>query len=302
LLRKPVSIIILSLLVVNALALAFNVQPIKSDYAWTETIYIRADGSIYPPDAPISTFDNVTYTLTGNIISDAGGIVVQKSNIVIDGDGYTLQGNGSISYDYSGIDLSLRTNITIKNTQIKAYHNGIWLDSSSGNTVNSNNIAANSIDIYLFSSSGNVLSGNNITTNNIGIYLDVSSGNTLSGNNVANSWYGIFLRSSSNNKLYHNNFIGNTNQIGYYQSSNTWDDGYPSGGNYWSDYNGTDSNHDGIGDTPYIIDANNTDHYPLMTPYIIPEFPSSLILALFMMATLLAVTFYKRKIKTSDVM
>jgi hypothetical protein len=36
------------------------------------------------------------------------------------------------------------------------------------------------------------------------------------------------------------------------------------GGNYWSGYNGTDSDQDGIGDTPYIIDENNTDHYPLM--------------------------------------
>jgi hypothetical protein len=54
---------------------------------------------------------------------------------------------------------------------------------------------------------------------------------------------------------------------------NKWDNGYPSGGNYWSDYNGTDlysgpyqnvTGSDGIGDTPYVIDANNTDHYPLM--------------------------------------
>jgi len=47
------------------------------------------------------------------------------------------------------------------------------------------------------------------------------------------------------------------------------DDGYPSGGNYWSDYNGTDDNGDGIGDTPYIIDADNQDKYPLMKPYVL---------------------------------
>jgi hypothetical protein len=55
-----------------------------------------------------------------------------------------------------------------------------------------------------------------------------------------------------------------------------WDDSYPSGGNYWSDYIDVDVYHgvsqniagsDGIGDTPYVIDANNIDHYPLMSPW-----------------------------------
>ena len=72
---------------------------------------------------------------------------------------------------------------------------------------------------------------------------------------------------------------------------NFWDNGCE--GNFWSNYNGTDLNRDGIGDTPYIIEANNTDRYPLMS--IIPEFPSLLISALFMTATLLAVIVYKRK-------
>lgn len=53
-----------------ALLLAFNVQPVKSDYTWTQTIYIRANGNVEPSDAPISTVDNITYTLTNNIIGN----------------------------------------------------------------------------------------------------------------------------------------------------------------------------------------------------------------------------------------
>jgi hypothetical protein len=58
--------------------------------------------------------------------------------------------------------------------------------------------------------------------------------------------------------------------------TNVWDDGYPPGGNYWSDYTGVDvksgpnqdqPSSDGIGDTPYIIDEYNQDNYPLMKPW-----------------------------------
>jgi hypothetical protein len=62
-------------------------------------------------------------------------------------------------------------------------------------------------------------------------------------------------------------------------SVNVWDDGYPSGGNYWNDYEGQHPNAseiDGsdIWDTPYVIDANNTDHYPLLSPYVAPPAPA----------------------------
>ena len=70
------------------------------------------------------------------------------------------------------------------------------------------------------------------------------------------------LSDSQTTIVFHNNFVNNTQPGSVFTSTNIWDDG--SRGNYWSDYNGTDANHDGIGDTPYVIDANNTDHYPLM--------------------------------------
>jgi len=65
-----------------------------------------------------------------------------------------------------------------------------------------------------------------------------------------------------------------------FASSNVWDDGYPSGGNYWSNYNGTDSysgvyqnqaGSDGIGDIPYLIPEDTQDNYPLMTPILVDQ-------------------------------
>ncbi|MDH5779210.1 MAG: hypothetical protein OEZ29_01285, partial [Candidatus Bathyarchaeota archaeon] len=105
--RKAVMGIMLTLLFVGILSLTFGIQPVKA----IGTIYIRADGSI-EGTTDIMTVDNVTYTFTDNI---NGSIVIERDNIVVDGAGYTLQGTGS-GY---GIELSYRSNVTIKNMEIK---------------------------------------------------------------------------------------------------------------------------------------------------------------------------------------
>ncbi|MEM3705952.1 MAG: NosD domain-containing protein, partial [Candidatus Bathyarchaeia archaeon] len=104
-----------------------------------------------------------------------------------------------------------------------------------------------------------------VRNNPFGIMLIGSTNNIITENTIANNTVaGIYLDRSDNNQIYHNNIIANTPQATISESTCTWDNGYPSGGNYWSDYTGTDNNHDGIGDTPYTIDENNTDRYPLI--------------------------------------
>jgi len=86
--------------------------------------------------------------------------------------------------------------------------------------------------------------------------------------------YGIWVDKSSGNIIYKNKFIKNNYQTYIDLSNNTWNDGYPSGGNYWSDYIGTDAysgpyqnetGPDGISDKPYAIDKNNQDNYPVIS-------------------------------------
>jgi len=287
-LKRIVSGTMLAFLLIGMLTLAFNIQPVKA----SGTIYIRADGSIDPPTAPISTVDNVTYTLTGNITSTADGIVVERSNIIIDGAGYTVQGPAPYVAYCKGISLSGRKNVTVMNIEIRAFDFGIYLSYSSDSNIHRSNIKANNlIGLVLQSSSNNGITTNNITNNYYGIqlsgsdnncisgnqivrngpgtsiFLSSSSNNSIFGNNVRENLWGIALQYSSNNSIYHNNFIDNTIQAGTSDSENVWDDDYPAGGNYWSDYAGVDADGDGIGDTPYIIDTDNQDRYPLMHPW-----------------------------------
>ena len=212
--KKTASAITLTLLLTSMLTLAFNIQPVKAE----GTIYIRADGSIDPPTAPISSIDNVTYTFAANI-NDS--IVVERDNAVLDGAGYTVQGTGA--YLSKGIYLSGVFNVTIKNASIIGFWYGVCLNSTSHNDLQENNIRTNAYyGIGLFSSSNNSITGNNITNNWPGIELYNSSNNSIAGNTITNnSWSGIDLyNSSNNNSIVGNNITANNNGISHSSSSN----------------------------------------------------------------------------------
>jgi len=157
--------------------------------------------------------------------------------------------------------------------------------SSNNNIINGNSITGhNQNGILVYDSFNNIIQRNSITANGgngIALY-SFSENNIINGNRIANNENGIFLENSLQNLIDHNNFVDNNQQV-YIPTSgyaNIWDDGYPSGGNLWSDYNGTDlfsgpyqnvTGSDGIGDTPYAIDEVNQDNYPLMDLYTLSD-------------------------------
>jgi len=201
--KKIVPVVILTLIMISMLTLAFHIQPSRA----SGTIYIRANGSIDPPSAPISTSDNITYTFTGNVYDE---IMVERDNIVLDGVGHILQGTGAV--DSRGIDLTGRINVTIKNMETRSVTYGIYLDGSLNNHIVGNNITTDNghgISLIWYSLNNSIV-GNNIVSNDWGISISYSSGNILSGNNMTNNKYGIISQHSFNNTLCKNNIIANT--------------------------------------------------------------------------------------------
>jgi uncharacterized repeat protein (TIGR01451 family) len=184
--------------------------------------------------------------------------------------------NTTVGNNYNGIHLYSSSNNLIKNNTIENNYNGIYLLSSSNNLIENNIAGNNSAGIYLDYSSHDNLANNTCDNNYFGVYIESSSDDTLTNNLWGNNGYGIYLFGSTNDRIYHNNLINNTTQA-YDDNQNYWDNGYPSGGNYWSDYTGADNYHgpnqnilglDGIGDTPENIPGgSNRDIYPLMAPW-----------------------------------
>jgi len=221
--------------------------------------------------------------ISQNKITNIGGILFSSSsnntingNNITGGDtGIEIEGssNNSISgnsfYEMEfGIDFESSHNSSVIGNYfagVNAWSMEIW--SSYDNKIGKNKFMENEGALLVYDSARNLIEENNLTNTNYGIGMSFSSNNRISGNRLSGcTHYGVWLYSSLNNLFYHNNFINNTPQVQFSSSCKEfWDNGGE--GNYWSNYNGTDANQDGIGDTPYVIDANNADRYPLMGPF-----------------------------------
>ena len=173
-------------------------------------------------------------------------------------------------------------NVVTKNVIFNNSNSGINLHSAHHNLISDNILKSNSFDGLWIgytssTSNGNIIANNTVTSNQWrGIEVSGDK-NVIINNTVAGNKEGIYIREGAGNRIYHNHL--NNRKNAYDGESNIWDNGYPTGGNYWSDYPGSDiymgvgqeePGNDSIGDIPYIIDENSSDNYPFIWIYIPP--------------------------------
>ena len=231
------------------------------------------------------TADNAelsSFTITNSEPTQGRGIYVwsTSSNIC----------DSIITRSYYGIFIENCSDSTISSNLVANNTHGIFALNSNHTTISSNNVSSNNgFGIALVSSANCSIAANNASQNSHGVHIkdhsenntvcdntaqdnfygvyieDHCENNTLWGNTAQDNFYGFAIYSSSNNTIFHNNFE-NSNEAYSFNSKNDWNSS-ASEGNYWSDYNGTDSNGDGVGDTPYLIEENAQDNYPLINPW-----------------------------------
>ena len=291
---KQIPMLMLLLVLGSAAVSISNIHVVKAE----STIYIRANGNVEGTNKIQRTVD--VYTFTADIY---GCIVVERDNVVLNGAGYTLKGDGN----ENGIALNGISNATIKSLTLSSFNIGIAVMGSDGNKILENTITDSFRGLDFTASENNTVSRNYIANNqdgialenmynnifdnvitdnsNVGIFLNGAGYNSIVGNNITKNSRGILVHVCFNNVFYHNNFVYNVVHLETDGSNDIWDNGGE--GNYWHNYTGLDSDGDGVGDTPYVIDENNRDNYPLVEPIMVSEtepFPTILVIAIVVVA------------------
>ena len=236
----------------------------------------------------ISLFNSNPTIQNNNISQNAEGIRLDHSNPLIQNNAIssnrrcgieafhsnvTIKGNNITGHfpapDWgwgAGIRCSINSAGTIEENSIAYNFNGIICHEYSNPSIDGNSIINNACQgVTCINNSNPTIRGNTISQNNeTGIITDLDSTGTIQGNVIAENKVGIELGGNSlNNVVYHNNFLNNTEQTTSRGPLNVWDNGAE--GNYWSDYNGVDSNGDGIGDT--LLPHLGIDNFPLVQPW-----------------------------------
>jgi len=224
--------------------------------------------------AHVSCGDTITTdtTLDSNLVCGATGLIVGADDITLDCNGHTITGSSSSS----GISLTSRSGVTVKNCNVSNFVVGFVLRFSSNNILEGNTASSNIEGFRVgFSSDDNSFRENMVSSNSlIGFRVEgFSTGNTIEENTIVSNRFG-FLFDTFGNTIFHNNIIANTVQASDPNSAaNDWHDPVLLEGNFWSNYFGVDNGSgagkhaiagDGIGDTQIPHPSANFDNFPFI--------------------------------------
>ncbi|XHH08474.1 MAG: right-handed parallel beta-helix repeat-containing protein [Candidatus Bathyarchaeia archaeon] len=218
-------------ILVLALAVFINVQTVSAQN--DSTVFIKPDGSVKGTNQILKQAD--TYTLTGNL---SGSIQIQRSNIILDGGGYTIEGNGSGSaFDLSngsGADPSRAriNNVTITNFCITNFAAGISCTNSKNNVFDNNYITGCDSGIFVIGSENNLITSNTFENNANAISIDYCKGtaSVITKNNLINNDIIVWLSTAPViERNYYSNYTAKYPEAKEINATGIWDTPYETG-------------------------------------------------------------------------
>ncbi len=212
---------------------------------------------------------------TGNGV--AGLSLFRTGNSTVVGNNFSGNGGSGALYDLSGdVLLDSSWNVLVeRNNASSSAGDGILVQGTTGASIVRNIAIGDGMGVDVLRSSNTRVVGNLVQADQTAINVEYSTDETIVLNEVRGSAAGIMVVAVGA-RVYHNALVNNTRQGYQSYPGLPWDDGYPSGGNYWSDYTGVDVmsgpnqnfvGSDGIGDTPVTFQYVGVDRYPLMRPH-----------------------------------
>jgi len=219
----------------------------------------------------LESSSHVTVELSYSAVNDEHGLFVWNSS-------WVNVSRTTFNSNSLGTSLFLSSNITFAECVTRNNPIGVYMEASTNVSISGSDVSDNWVHgIVSWNSTNLSFSHNRMHSNNVdGIRFVDTTNATVTNNIFSENTRGVYLENSESIVFHHNRFQDHTRHArDNMGSENKWDDGFPSGGNFWSGYTGTDqfsgpsqneSGPDGIGDVPFVIDINSQDNYPLMSP------------------------------------